>query len=96
MGAFTMRFRKLFLLGMILGVCHIGWAQSPTYGVGSTPSEEGNPCLGYLHQSYGTGAPAGTRNSQGRRAAFCAERVRGMPRGNIERRPGSRFDQRRT
>ena len=40
MGAFTMRFRKLFLLGMILGVCHIGWAQSPTYGVGSTPSEE--------------------------------------------------------
>ena len=40
MGAFTMRLLRLLLLVMILGVCHIGWAQSPTYGLGRTPSAE--------------------------------------------------------
>jgi mono/diheme cytochrome c family protein len=40
MGAFTMRFLRLLLLVMILGLCHIGWAQSPTYGLGRTPSAE--------------------------------------------------------
>src|SRR5712691_6295277 len=32
--------RRLLLLVMILGVCHIGWAQSPTYGLGRTPTAE--------------------------------------------------------
>src|SRR6266478_9874903 len=40
MGAFTMRLLRLLPLVMILGVCHIGWAQSPTYGVGRTPTAE--------------------------------------------------------
>ena len=40
MGAFTMRLLKFLLLVMILGVCHIGWAQSPNYGLGRTPSAE--------------------------------------------------------
>jgi S-disulfanyl-L-cysteine oxidoreductase SoxD len=40
MGAFTMGFRKLLLLVMILELGWIGWAQSPTYGVGRTPSAE--------------------------------------------------------
>ena len=41
MGAFTMRLLRLLPLVMILGgLCHIGWAQSPTYGVGRTPSAE--------------------------------------------------------
>ena len=37
-----MGFRKLFLLFlvMILGMCQIGSAQSPTYGVGRTPTAE--------------------------------------------------------
>lgn len=40
MGAFTMCFLKLFLPVMILGVCPIAWAQSPTYGLGRPPSAE--------------------------------------------------------
>jgi hypothetical protein len=40
MGASTMRSLRLLLPVMILGVCHAAWAQSPTYGLGKTPSEE--------------------------------------------------------
>jgi len=40
MGAFTMGSRKLLLLVMILGLSQIGRAQSPTYGVGRTPTAE--------------------------------------------------------
>jgi len=40
MGAFTMGSRKLFLLVMILGLCQITRAQSPSYGVGRTPTSE--------------------------------------------------------
>lgn len=39
MGASTMRFRLLVAL-MILGASGTGWAQSPTYGLGKTPSAE--------------------------------------------------------
>ena len=35
-----MAMRRAVPLVMILGVCHIGWAQSPTYGVGRTPTAE--------------------------------------------------------
>jgi S-disulfanyl-L-cysteine oxidoreductase SoxD len=40
MGAFTMGSRKLLLLVMILGLSQMSKAQSPTYGVGRTPSAE--------------------------------------------------------
>ena len=40
MGAFTMDSRKLLLLVMILGLSQISRAQSPTYGVGRTPTAE--------------------------------------------------------
>ena len=35
-----MRLRRLLLPISILGVCHAGWAQSPTYGLGKTPTAE--------------------------------------------------------
>jgi cytochrome c len=40
MGPFTTRLLRFFLPLMILGVCHAGWAQSPTYGLGKTPSAD--------------------------------------------------------
>ena len=40
MGPFIMDSRKLFLLLMILGLSQISNAQSPTYGVGRTPTPE--------------------------------------------------------
>jgi cytochrome c len=40
MGASTMRSLRLLLPVMILGVWQAGWAQSPTYGLGRTPSAE--------------------------------------------------------
>ena len=39
-GAFTMGFPRLFLVTAILGICQTAWTQSPTYGVGRTPSAE--------------------------------------------------------
>jgi cytochrome c len=32
--------RRLFPFVAILGICSVGWAQSPTYGVGRTPTAE--------------------------------------------------------
>jgi S-disulfanyl-L-cysteine oxidoreductase SoxD len=40
MGPFTTRSLKLFLPLLILGICHSAWAQSPTYGLGKTPTDE--------------------------------------------------------
>ena len=40
MGPFTTRLLRFFLSLIILGFCHAVWAQSPTYGLGKTPSEE--------------------------------------------------------
>src|SRR5438132_7157543 len=44
MGVCTMRLRSLLLLGMVLvmigGLCRLAWAQSPTYGLGKTPTAE--------------------------------------------------------
>jgi mono/diheme cytochrome c family protein len=40
MGAFTMGFPRLLLVTAILGICQTGRTQSPTYGVGKTPSAE--------------------------------------------------------
>src|SRR5271170_6128880 len=39
-GVFTMGFPRLFLTTAILGICQTAWAQSPTYGLGKTPSAE--------------------------------------------------------
>jgi cytochrome c len=35
-----MRSLRFLLPAMILAACHAGWAQSPTYGLGKTPTEE--------------------------------------------------------
>ena len=40
MGACTMHLRNLLLLVMILGLCQLASAQSPTYGLGKTPTTE--------------------------------------------------------
>ena len=56
---------------------------------GKDPDRRGNPCLGYLHQSYRRGAPAWARNRRGRRARLSAERVRGVPRADGDRWPRS-------
>src|SRR5437016_13567895 len=40
MEASTMRLFKLLLPVAIVGLSHAGWAQSPTYGLGRTPSAE--------------------------------------------------------
>jgi hypothetical protein len=40
MAAFTTGLRRLLLLVMVLGLCQIGSAQSPTYGLGRAPTAE--------------------------------------------------------
>ena len=39
-GAFTMRSARLLLPAVMLAACVAGWAQSPTYGLGKTPTED--------------------------------------------------------
>jgi cytochrome c len=40
MGAFKMGLPRFLLVATVLGICQTGWAQSPTYGVGRTPSAQ--------------------------------------------------------
>jgi S-disulfanyl-L-cysteine oxidoreductase SoxD len=40
MGAFTMGFPRLLLLTAVFGISQIAWTQSPTYGLGRTPTAE--------------------------------------------------------
>src|ERR1700739_4476986 len=40
MGASTMRSFRFFLPVITLVVCHAAWAQSPTYGLGKTPTQD--------------------------------------------------------
>jgi len=40
MEAFTTAFPKLFLATAALWICQTAWSQSPTYGVGKTPTAE--------------------------------------------------------
>ena len=63
MGAFTMRLLRLFLPLMILGVCHAGWAQSPTYGLGKTPTEEEIRAWDISISPTGKELPPGQRNA---------------------------------
>ena len=51
-------------LTLLMGVSAL--AQSPTYGVGRTPTLRGNPCLGYLHRSNWRRTAAGAGNRQGK------------------------------
>ena len=59
---------------MILGMCQIGSAQSPTYGVGRTPTAEEMRAWDISIGPTGKGTPAGTRHRQRRRAALSRRR----------------------
>ena len=54
-----MRFR-LLLSVMILGLCQTGWAQSPTYGLGKTPSPEEIRAWDISISPTGKGLPPGS------------------------------------
>ena len=64
MGASTMRLRNLLLLVMILGLCHAGWAQSPTYGLGKTPSAETIRALDIMISPDGRELPPGSGSAR--------------------------------
>ncbi len=59
MEVLSMRLFKLLLLVTILGVCQIGWAQAPGYGLGRTPSEEEIRVLDISIPPSGKGLPQG-------------------------------------
>jgi hypothetical protein len=40
MGVFTMGLHRLFLVTAMVGICQLAWAQSPTFGLGRTPTPE--------------------------------------------------------
>src|SRR5579872_1684223 len=62
MGVSTMRFR--FLLSVLmLGICHPAWAQSPTYGLGRTPTAEEIRVWDIAISPTGKELPAGSGTS---------------------------------
>jgi len=82
MGACTMASRSLLLLVMgmmILGLCQPAWAQSPTYGLGRTPTAEEIRAL--ISLSVPT-----ERNS--RRAAEAPRKVRRSMRRSVRHATG--------
>ena len=60
--------RKLFLLVvalvMTLGLCMVAWAQSPTYGLGKTPSPEEIRALDITISPDGKGLPQGSGSAK--------------------------------
>ncbi len=89
MGVFTMRLLRFLLLLMVLAVCQIGWAQSPTYGVGKTPSAEEIRAWDIAISPTGKELPPGHGTAKEGAQFFVEKGCSGMPRGNRERRPGS-------
>ena len=69
---------------MALAACVAALAQTPTYNLGRTPTEEEIRAWDIAIGPDGKGTPAWERNRQGRREDLCAE-VRGMPRANRDR-----------
>ena len=92
MGAFTMRSLRLFLPLIVLGVCHAAWAQSPTYGLGKTPTAEEIRAWDISIGPAGKELPPGKGSAKEGADLLHAE-VRGMPRANRVGRPGSHADQ---
>ena len=87
--------RKLLLLVMILGLSQISRAQSPTYGVGRTPTAEEIRKWDISIGPDGKELPPGQRNRRARRGTLCSQGLLWMPWGNRFRGPGSYFDQER-
>ena len=59
-----MRLRSLLPLVMILGLCHAGWAQSPAYGLGKTPTAEEIRDLDIAISPDGKELPAGSGSAK--------------------------------
>ena len=72
MGACTMRLRNLLLLVMILGLFHAAWAQSPTYGLGKTPTAEEIRAWDIAISPDGKELPPGSGNAKEGALVFVA------------------------
>jgi len=74
---------RALLFVWLMGVCAL--AQSPTYGVGRTPTAEEIRAWDISIGPTGEELPPGARNRQGGRTALSREGVRGVPRGDWSR-----------
>ena len=59
-----MRLHSLLLTVMVLGICHTGWAQSPTFGLGRTPSAEEMRALDIAISPTGQELPPGSGSAK--------------------------------
>ena len=80
MGASPMALLKVLAFALLMGASVL--AQSPTYGVGRTPTAEEIRAWDISIGPTGEELPPGARNRQGGRAALSREGLRGMPRGD--------------
>ena len=71
---------KLLPLGMILGICsHTGLAQSPTYGLGRTPTAEEIRAWDISISPTGKELPPGRGTAKEGAQLYRAEGLRRMP-----------------
>ena len=78
---------KVVAIALLMGATAL--AQSPTYGVGRTPTAEEIRAWDISIGPTGEELPPGAGNCQRRRAVVSLEGLRGMPRRERHRRQGS-------
>jgi len=74
-GAFTMRSFRYLLPAMMLAFCAAGWAQSPTYGVGKTPTEDEIRAWDISISPTGKELPPGSGNAKQGAAIYAQKCV---------------------
>ena len=74
-GAFTMRSLRLLLPATMLAACVAGWAQSPTYGLGKTPTEDEIRAWDISISPTGKELPQGSGNAKQGAAVYAQKCV---------------------
>jgi len=78
-GVFKMASHRVLLFTAALSICQTAWTQSPTYGVGRTPSAEEIRAWDISISPTGKELPSGHGTAKERRGTLCPQRVRWMP-----------------
>ena len=74
-GAFTMRSLRFLLPATMLAACVAGWAQSPTYGLGKTPTEDEIRAWDISISPTGKELPQGSGNAKQGAAVYAQKCV---------------------
>ena len=87
-----MGLRRTLLFASVLSLAQAGWTQSPTYGLGRTPSAEEIRAWDIAISPTGKELPPGQGTAKEGAVLYVQKGVRGMPRGSGIGRPCAHAD----